>query len=163
MLWALQNVNLLGSFFAKNQSIDSFSFRSFSCKFWIWRLSKRNPDQERTNQIAQIYLETTLPCNKLWNLIALSALRLSQVPRSKYQIRKWFPYIALTTSWENIIAHQDDMICTWWFSIISRFYRKQTTVLLNLHKTRSRHAFCLKINLCGLESLHILGNLKNQF
>jgi len=39
-----------------------------SCKFWICRLLKtkntrQNPDQERTNQNARIYLKTTFPYN----------------------------------------------------------------------------------------------------
>ena len=87
----------------KNESIYTFSFRSFGYKVWICRLSNqkirslwpfpwkwsvwRNSDQERTNQNARIYLETILPYN---NADVFPAATWS---RRKYVSIRWLVYI----------------------------------------------------------------------
>ena len=74
-------INILGSFFAKMRAFTRFRFVvlvakfelagfrkqkiqslwPFPCKWSVWQ----NPDQERTNQNAGIYLKTILPYNKI--------------------------------------------------------------------------------------------------
>ena len=71
-------INLLGSFFAKMRALTRFLFVVLVAKFagfreqkiqslwpfpWKWSVWQ-NPDQERTNQNARIYLTTILPYNK---------------------------------------------------------------------------------------------------
>ena len=61
VLETLLNMNLLGSFFAKNESIYTFSFRVFGCKFGICRLSKTRNRELMTISMEMVRMEKSRP------------------------------------------------------------------------------------------------------
>ena len=59
MLLALsENNNLLGCFFAKNESIKPFSFRSSSCKFWNLPAFQNEKKKKKNAPLMTVSMET---------------------------------------------------------------------------------------------------------